>query len=171
MQVPSRLAGLASAHRPVSRRPLVAPVVRAACLARRHQVRSLGRGDPRRRNGSALQYSWLGSHGQRGAWQTTVHGISEESDTTSQLSNSTLLPSSLSTPFFSSLQLPSSEGHPVPARAPNFMTESEFTVGQCVVGREKVLRFTVLFVAENPRCTRAQIDWECEQEGKGSGAS
>lgn len=36
------------------------------------------------------------------------------------------------------------------------MTESEFTVGQCVVGRERGAPIFVLFVAENPRCTRAQ---------------
>ena len=32
-------------------------------------------------NGSPLQYSWLGSPTERGAWQATVHGVAE-SDTT-----------------------------------------------------------------------------------------
>ena len=33
-------------------------------------------------NGNSLQYSCLGSLRDRGAWQTTVHGIAEELDTT-----------------------------------------------------------------------------------------
>ena len=39
--------------------------------------RSLGEGD-----GNPLQYSCLGNHMDRGAWQVTVHGVANESDTT-----------------------------------------------------------------------------------------
>ena len=33
-------------------------------------------------NGNTLQYSCLGNPMHRGAWQTTVHGVAEESDMT-----------------------------------------------------------------------------------------
>ena len=33
-------------------------------------------------NGNPLQYSCLGNPMDRGAWQATVHGVAEESDTT-----------------------------------------------------------------------------------------
>ena len=39
--------------------------------------RSLGEG-----NGNPFQYSCLGSHMERGAWQATVHGVAKESATT-----------------------------------------------------------------------------------------
>lgn len=39
------------------------------------------------------------------------------------------------------------------------MTESEFTIGQCVVDRE-VLTIVVLFIAENPCFMRAQCGLE-----------
>ena len=35
---------------------------------------------PREGNGNPLQYSCLGNTMDRGAWQTTVHGVSKESD-------------------------------------------------------------------------------------------
>ena len=37
---------------------------------------------PRKGNGNPLQYSYLGSPLERGAWSATVHGIAKESDTT-----------------------------------------------------------------------------------------
>ena len=37
---------------------------------------------PREGNGNPLQYSYLENPMDRGAWQTTVHGAHEESDTT-----------------------------------------------------------------------------------------
>ena len=33
-------------------------------------------------NGNPLQYACLGNPMDRGAWQTTVHGVAKESDTT-----------------------------------------------------------------------------------------
>ena len=47
-------------------------------------VRSLGREDllEKEGNGIPFQYSCLGNLVDRGAWQATVHGLSEESDTT-----------------------------------------------------------------------------------------
>ena len=39
--------------------------------------RSLGEG-----NGSPFQYSCLGNPMDRGAWRATIHGVTEESDTT-----------------------------------------------------------------------------------------
>ena len=42
---------------------------------------------PWRRKCSPLQYSCLGNPMGRGAWQTTVHGVAKESDTTEQLNN------------------------------------------------------------------------------------
>ena len=35
---------------------------------------------PREGNGNPLQYSCLGNTMDRGAWQTTVHGVSKELD-------------------------------------------------------------------------------------------
>ena len=40
------------------------------------------RRSPREGNGYPLQYSCLGDPMDRGAWQATVHGVTEESDTT-----------------------------------------------------------------------------------------
>ena len=37
---------------------------------------------PRGGNGNPLQYSYLGNPMDRGAWWATVHGVSNESDTT-----------------------------------------------------------------------------------------
>ena len=42
-------------------------------------------------NGKPLQYSCLGNHLIRGAWQATVCVVTKESDTTEQLNNSNLL--------------------------------------------------------------------------------
>ena len=42
---------------------------------------------PGKRNGNPLQYSCLGNHMDRGAWQATNHGVAKESDTTCQLNN------------------------------------------------------------------------------------
>ena len=39
--------------------------------------RSLGEG-----NGNPLQYSCMGNPMDRGAWWTTIHGVTKESDTT-----------------------------------------------------------------------------------------
>ena len=44
--------------------------------------RSLGEG-----NGNLLQYSHLGNSTDRGAWRITVHGVTQESDTTWRLNN------------------------------------------------------------------------------------
>ena len=33
-------------------------------------------------NGNPLQYSCLGNHMDRGAWQATIHGVTKESDVT-----------------------------------------------------------------------------------------
>ena len=38
-------------------------------------------------NGNPPQYSCLGNSMDRGAWQTTVHGVAEDSDTTERLNN------------------------------------------------------------------------------------
>ena len=47
------------------------------------QVRSLGGEEPLEKgNGNPLQYSCLGDPMDRGAWWTTVHGVTEESDMT-----------------------------------------------------------------------------------------
>ena len=37
---------------------------------------------PEEGNGNPLQYSCLGNPMDRGAWRATVHGVTEESDTT-----------------------------------------------------------------------------------------
>ena len=43
----------------------------------------LGSGrSPEEGNGNPLQYSFLRSNTDRGAWQTTVHGVAKGSDTT-----------------------------------------------------------------------------------------
>ena len=42
---------------------------------------------PREGNGNPLQYSCLGNPIDRRAWWATVHGVTEESDTTYRLSN------------------------------------------------------------------------------------
>jgi len=42
---------------------------------------------PGQENGNPLQYSCLGNPVDRGAWQTTVHGIAKESDMTLRLNN------------------------------------------------------------------------------------
>ena len=42
---------------------------------------------PREGNGNPFQYSCLGNATDRGAWQTTVHGVPKESDTAHQLNN------------------------------------------------------------------------------------
>ena len=39
-------------------------------------IPGLGR-SPEGGNGNPLQYSWLGNSMDRGAWQTTVHGVTE----------------------------------------------------------------------------------------------
>ena len=44
-------------------------------------IPGLGR-SPGERNGKLFQYSCLGNLIDRGAWQSTVHWIAEESDTT-----------------------------------------------------------------------------------------
>ena len=41
-------------------------------------------------NGKPLQYSCLKNSMDRGAWQTTVRGVTKESNTTEQLSTHTL---------------------------------------------------------------------------------
>ena len=45
---------------------------------------------PREGNDNPLKYSCLGNHMDRGAWQTTVHGVAKESDTTERLNNNRL---------------------------------------------------------------------------------
>ena len=42
-------------------------------------------------NSKLLQYSCVGHSMDRGAWQTTVHGVAKESDTIQQLNNSNKL--------------------------------------------------------------------------------
>ena len=49
-------------------------------------VPGLGR-SPAGGNGNPLQYSCLGNPMARGAWQATVQGVAEESDTTLRLNN------------------------------------------------------------------------------------
>ena len=44
---------------------------------------------PGQENGNPLQYSCLGNPVDRGAWQTTVHGIAKESDMTEHIHNHT----------------------------------------------------------------------------------
>ena len=44
---------------------------------------------PREVNGNPLQHSCLGNPMDRGAWQATVHGVAEESDTTQRLNTTT----------------------------------------------------------------------------------
>ena len=44
-------------------------------------IPGLGR-SPGERNDNPLQYSCLGNHMDRGAWQATVHGVAEGLDTT-----------------------------------------------------------------------------------------
>ena len=44
-------------------------------------IPGLGR-PPGKGNGSLLQYSYLGNPTDTGAWQSTVHGVTKESDTT-----------------------------------------------------------------------------------------
>ena len=46
---------------------------------------------PRKENGNPLQYSYLGNPTDRGAWQATVHGLTE-SDTTEKLSMHAQMP-------------------------------------------------------------------------------
>ena len=46
----------------------------------------LGR-SPGEGNGNSLQYSWLWNPVDRGAWQTTVHEVTKESDTNEWLNN------------------------------------------------------------------------------------
>ena len=51
-------------------------------------VRHLGREEPLEKgNGHPLQYSCLENAMDRGAWWATVHGVTNESDTTEQLNN------------------------------------------------------------------------------------
>ena len=45
-------------------------------------------GSPGEGNGNPLQYSCLENPTDRGTWQATIHGVSQQSDTTEQLSNS-----------------------------------------------------------------------------------
>ena len=42
---------------------------------------------PEEENGNPLQYSCLGNPMDRGAWQTTVHGVAKELDTTERPNN------------------------------------------------------------------------------------
>ena len=52
------------------------------------RVLSLGGVLPLREgSGNPLQYSYLGSLMERGAWWTDVHGVAEELDMTQQLNN------------------------------------------------------------------------------------
>ena len=51
-------------------------------------IPGLGR-SPREGNGNPLQHSCLGNPMDRGAWQATVHGVAEESDTTQRLNTTT----------------------------------------------------------------------------------
>ena len=52
------------------------------------RVRSLGWKDPLEKGiGNPLQYSRLGNPVDRGAWWTTVHGATKESDTTERLNH------------------------------------------------------------------------------------
>ena len=46
---------------------------------------------PGEENVNPLQYSCLGNPMDRGAWQTTVHGIAKELDSWTQLSNKTTI--------------------------------------------------------------------------------
>ena len=56
----------------------------STCECRRHGFDPWVRKIPCRRKWHPLQYSYLGSPMDRGAWQSTVHGVTKESDTTEQ---------------------------------------------------------------------------------------
>ena len=49
-------------------------------------IPGLGR-SPRKGNGNPCQYSCLGNPMNRGAWWSTVHGVTKELDITKQLNN------------------------------------------------------------------------------------
>ena len=53
-------------------------------------IPGLGR-SPGEENGNPFQYSCLGNPMDRGAWRVTVHGVTKESDTTSQLNNNKII--------------------------------------------------------------------------------
>ena len=53
-----------------------------ACQSRRHRFDLWLRKIPGEEYGSPLQYSCLGNLMDRGAWQTTVHGVAKESEMT-----------------------------------------------------------------------------------------
>ena len=56
----------------------------SACECRRHGFNPWVGKIPCRRKWHPLQYFFLGSPTDRGAWQATVHGVTKESDTTEQ---------------------------------------------------------------------------------------
>ena len=60
----------------------------STCQCRRRGFDPWMRGrSPGEGNGNPLQYSCLGNHMDRRAWQDTVHGVAKESDMTQQLNN------------------------------------------------------------------------------------
>ena len=54
------------------------------------QVQPLGQEDPLERNGNPLQYSYLESPMDRGAWQATAHGLTNELDAIQWLNNNNI---------------------------------------------------------------------------------
>ena len=57
------------------------------------QVQYLDQEDPLERQWHPLQYSCMGNPMDRGAWWATVQGVTEDSDTTEQLTTHTHKPS------------------------------------------------------------------------------
>ena len=55
------------------------------------QIQSLGQKDPFEKEMGSLQYSCLQNSMDRGAWRTTVHGITKELDRAQQLTTTACL--------------------------------------------------------------------------------